>query len=189
MHDEAREVLPAVLDQARIRKAILIGHSDGASIAAIHAGTVQDFRVRGLVLIAPHFFVEDTGLRSIEAARLAYESGDLRNRLMKHHRDVDVAFWGWNQAWLDPAFRSWRIDEHLPYIRVPLLIIQGRDDPFGTPAQVETAQRETYCPVEVALLDGAGHTPQVDRPEETLEAISEFVRRVLVVHEGLSPAA
>ena len=189
MHDEAREVLPAVLDQAKIRKAILVGHSDGASIAAIHAGSTQDFRVRGLVLIAPHFFVEDMGLQSIEAARQAYESGGLRNRLAKYHRDVDIAFWGWNKAWLDPAFRSWRIDEHLAYIRVPILVIQGRDDTYGTPAQVETAERETYCPVEVVLLEAAGHAPQVDRPEETLAAVSAFVRRVLAQHEGLSPAA
>lgn len=189
MHDEARDVLPAVLDQARIRKAILVGHSDGASIAAIYAGGVQDFRVRGLVLIAPHFFVEDMGLRSIEAARQAYETGDLRHRLAKYHREVDVAFWGWNRAWLDPAFRSWRIDEHLAYIRVPILVVQGRDDPYGTLVQVETAERETYCPVEVALLEGAGHAPQADKPEETLAAISAFVRRVLTTHEGLSPAA
>ncbi len=189
MHEEALEVLPAVLDQAAIRKAILIGHSDGASIAAIHAGSIQDFRIRGLVLIAPQFFVENFGLRSIEAARQAYFSGGLRERLAKYHRDVDVAFWGWNRAWLDPAFRSWRIDDCLAYIRVPILIIQGRDDPYGTLAQVETAQREAYCPVEVVLIEGAGHAPQADRPGATLDAIAELVQRVLVVHEGLIPAA
>ena len=189
MHDEARDVLPAVLAQTAIRKTILVGHSDGASIATIYAGSVQDFRVRGSVLIAPHFFVEDSGLKAIEAARRAYLEGELRDRLARYHRDVDVAFWGWNRAWLDPAFRSWRIDDHLAYIRIPMLIVQGRDDPYGTVAQIETAERETYCPVEVELIEGAGHSPQFDRPEATLASISEFVRRVLAVHEGLSPAA
>jgi len=189
MHEEARAVLPAVLDQAGIRKAILIGHSDGASIATIYAGSRQDFRARGLVLIAPHFFVEDISVTSIEAAREAYETGDLRARLAKYHRDVDVAFRGWNGAWLDPNFRFWRIDEFLPYIRVPILIVQGEDDEYGTRAQVAVAQAETYCPVEVLMLPGARHSPQIDQPEATLAAIAEFVRRVLAVHEGLAPAA
>ena len=189
MHEEARDVLPAVLDQAGVRKAILIGHSDGASIATIYAGSRQDFRVRGLVLIAPHFFVEDISVRAIAAAKDAYETGDLRGRLAKYHRDVDMAFWGWNQAWLDPNFRHWRIDEYLAYIRVPILIVQGQDDEYGTPAQIAVAQREAYCPVEIRMLPDARHSPQVDRPEETLEAIGEFVTRVLALHEGLAPAA
>jgi pimeloyl-ACP methyl ester carboxylesterase len=189
MHVEAREVLPAVLDRAGVRKTILVGHSDGASIATIYAGSRQDFRVRGLVLIAPHFFVEDISVRSIAAVKDAYETGDLRARLAKYHRDVDVAFRGWNRAWLDPDFRRWRIDEFLAYIRVPILIVQGQDDEYGTPAQIAVAQQEAYCPVEVRMLAGAGHSPQVDRPEETLEAIGEFVTRVLALHEGLAPAA
>jgi pimeloyl-ACP methyl ester carboxylesterase len=189
MHDEAREILPAVLDQAGVRKAILVGHSDGASIATIYAGSRQDFRVRGLVLIAPHFFVEDISVRSIAAAKDAYETGDLRARLTKYHRDVDMAFRGWNEAWLDPEFRQWRIDEYLAYIRVPILIVQGEADQYGTAAQIEAAERETYCPVEVRMLAGAGHSPQVDAPEATLAAIAEFVTRVLAVHEGLAPAA
>jgi len=189
MHEEAREVLPAVLEEAGVRKAILVGHSDGASIATIYAGSRQDFRVRGLVLIAPHFFVENISVQSIAAVKDAYESGDLRERLGKYHRDVDVAFRGWNRAWLDPEFRHWRIDEYLPYIRVPILIIQGEDDEYGTAAQIALAEQETYCPLEVLMLAGAGHSPQIDRPEETLAAIGEFVTRVLAVHEGLSPAA
>jgi pimeloyl-ACP methyl ester carboxylesterase len=189
MHEEARDVLPAVLDEAGVRKAILIGHSDGASIAAIYAGSRQDFRVCGLVLIGPHFFVEDVSVRSIAAVKDAYETGDLRARLAKYHRDVDVAFWGWNRAWLDPDFRHWRIDEYLAYIRVPILIVQGEGDEYGTPAQIAVAQREAYCPVEIRMLPDAGHSPQVDRPEEALEAIGEFVTRVLAVHEGLAPAA
>jgi pimeloyl-ACP methyl ester carboxylesterase len=189
MHEEARDVLPAVLDQAGVRKAILVGHSDGASIATIYAGSRQDFRVRALALIAPHLFVEDISVRSIAAVKDAYETGNLRERLGKYHRDVDVAFWGWNRAWLDPEFRHWRIDEFLAYIRVPILIIQGADDEYGTAAQIALAQQETYCPVEVLTLADAGHSPQIDRPEDTLAAIAEFVTRVLAVHEGLAPAA
>jgi pimeloyl-ACP methyl ester carboxylesterase len=189
MHQEARDVLPAVLDQAGVRKAILVGHSDGASIATIYAGSRQDFRVRGLVLIAPHFFVEDISVRSIAAVKDAYETGNLRERLGKYHRDVDVAFRGWNRAWLDPQFRHWRIDEHLAYIRVPILIIQGADDEYGTAAQIALAQQETYCPVEVRTLADAGHSPQIDRPQDTLAAIGAFVTRVLAMHEGARPAA
>jgi pimeloyl-ACP methyl ester carboxylesterase len=186
MHDEAREVLPALLDAAGIRRAILIGHSDGASIATIYAGSHQDFRIRGLVLLAPHFFVEDLTIRSIEAAREAYASGGLRERLAKYHADVDIAFGGWNGAWLDPAFRQWRIDEELAYVRVPVLIIQGEDDPYGTVAQITLAQQETYCPVDAVMLKACGHAPQGDQPEATIAAIADFVHRLLVLHEGLA---
>jgi len=186
MHQEALEVLPTILDQADIRKAILIGHSDGASIAAIYAGSRQDFRIRGLVLIAPHFFVEEMGLQEIRAAKAAYEAGDLRQRLSRYHgANVDVAFWGWNGAWLDPAFRGWRIDDALAYIRVPILMIQNLEDPYGTAAQIKAADQEATCPVEVVMLAGAGHSPQLDDPDATLEAIAAFVDHVLVTHEGL----
>lgn len=190
MHDEAFDVLPQVLDQAGIKKTILIGHSDGASIATIYAGGRQDFRVRGLVLLAPHFFVEDISVESIAAAKVAYETGDLRTRLARHHGDnVDTAFRGWNDAWLDPGFRDWRIDDSVAHVRVPMLIVQGKDDQYGTLAQVRLAESDAYCPVETAILERCGHAPQLDRPEETLEAIAEFVHRVLAVHEGLAPAA
>src|SRR5262245_55997762 len=149
MHDEALAVLPAVLDQARVRKAILVGHSDGASIATIYAGSRQDFRVRGLVLLAPHFFVEDVSVRSIAEAKTAYEQADLRDRLARYHGDnVDNAFWGWNRAWLDPAFRAWRIDDAVAHVRVPMLIIQGKDDQYGTAAQLELGEADAYCPVQ-----------------------------------------
>jgi pimeloyl-ACP methyl ester carboxylesterase len=190
MHDEAFEVLPAVLDQAKIQKCILVGHSDGASIAAIYAGGRQDFRVRGLVLMAPHFFCEDISVRSIADAKEAYEKTDLRERLARYHGDnVDVAFWGWNRAWLDPDFRNWDITEFLPTVRVPMLVIQGRDDQYGTAAQIETAQNETFCPVEVLYLDRCRHAPHFDQPDATLEAIAEFAQRLLIIHEGAAPAA
>lgn len=189
MHEDAFNVLPAVLDQAKVEKAILIGHSDGASIATIYAGGRQDFRVRGLVLMAPHFFCEDISVRSIAEAKEAYENSDLRTRLARYHGDnVDVAFWGWNQAWLHPDFRQWNITEYLPTVRVPMLVIQGKDDQYGTAAQIGVARSDTYCPVEVLYLDRCRHSPQVDQPDATLEAIADFSHRLFAVHEGLTPA-
>jgi pimeloyl-ACP methyl ester carboxylesterase len=183
MHDEAREVLPALLDAIGFRRGLLLGHSDGASIAAIYAGTHQDHRVGGLVLMAPHFFTENVSIASIAEARQAYETGDLRPRLARWHENVDNAFYGWNGAWLDPDFRKWDITEQLGYIRVPILIVQGEHDQYGTVKQVEAAERDCYCPVEVALLSGAKHSPHRDAPEATLQAISDFVADVLRANE------
>jgi pimeloyl-ACP methyl ester carboxylesterase len=179
MHDEARGVLPQLLDAIGFKRGLLIGHSDGASIAAIYAGTHQDHRVGGLVLIAPHFFTEDLGIAAIAEARKAYETTDLKAKLARWHQDPDNAFKGWNGAWLDPAFRQWDITEPLAYIRVPLLIVQGEDDQYGTVAQIEAAERECYCPVEIALLPGVKHAPQREAPDATLKTISDFVARVL----------
>jgi pimeloyl-ACP methyl ester carboxylesterase len=190
MHDEAFDILPALLDQAKIEKTVLIGHSDGASIATIYAGGRQDLRVRGLVLMAPHFFCEEISVTSIAAAKEAYENTDLRAKLARYHGDnVDVAFWGWNQAWLHPDFRRWNIEEYLPPLRVPTLVIQGRDDQYGTAAQVEAARNDTHFPVEVLYLDNCRHSPQIDQPDATLDAMAEFSQRVLTIHEGLTPAA
>jgi pimeloyl-ACP methyl ester carboxylesterase len=179
MHDEARQTLPALLDAIGFRDGVLIGHSDGASIAAIYAGSHQDHRVRALVLIAPHFFTEDAGIASIAEAKKAYETTDLRAKLARWHKDVDNAFYGWNGAWLDPDFRKWDITEQLAYIRVPILIVQGEGDQYGTVAQIEAAQRDCYCPVDVALLPGARHNPQREAPDETLRAISDYVNHML----------
>jgi pimeloyl-ACP methyl ester carboxylesterase len=177
MHDEARETLPRLLDAIGFQRGLLVGHSDGASIAAIYTGSHQDHRVSGLVLIAPHFFTEDPGIASIVEAKKAYETGDLRARLSRWHADVDNAFNGWNGAWLDPDFRKWDITEFLAYIRVPVLVVQGEDDQYGTVKQIEAAKEECYCPVEVALLRGARHSPQREAAEATLKAISDFVGR------------
>ena len=182
MHVEALEVLPKLLDQIGFRRGLLVGHSDGASIAAIYAGGVQDHRLRAVVLIAPHFIVEDISVSSIAAIKTAYETTDLRAKLARWHKDVDNAFHGWNGAWLDPTFRNWDISEYLAYIRVPVAIIQGADDQYGTPRQIEIARQECYCPVDVTMLSEAGHSPHREAPDATLNAISEFANAVLRTH-------
>jgi len=179
MHDEARDVLPALLEHIGFQRGLLIGHSDGASISAIYAGTHQDHRLNGLVLMAPHFFTEDMGIAAIVEAKKAYATTDLKAKLARWHKDPDNAFKGWNGAWLDPGFRQWDITEQLAYIRVPILIVQGADDQYGTVKQIEVAKEECYCPVEVVLLPGVKHNPAREAAEVTLKAIAEFVKRAM----------
>jgi pimeloyl-ACP methyl ester carboxylesterase len=182
MHEEALDVLPRVLAAIGFRRGVLFGHSDGASIATIYAGGIQDHRVRGLVLMAPHFFTEEVGLAEIRRTSENYAAGDLRDRLKRWHSDVDSAFRSWSGPWLNPDFRAWDITEALGYIRVPILIVQGADDQYGTVRQIEAAQQECYCPVEVVLLPGARHSPHRDAPEATLTAASGFIGRLLRDH-------
>jgi pimeloyl-ACP methyl ester carboxylesterase len=182
MHDEACEVLPKLLDAIGFRRGLLVGHSDGASIAAIYAGSVQDHRVRGLSLIAPHFVVEDASIAAIEEAKRAYETGDLKPKLARYHQDVETAFRGWNDAWLDPAFRAWDISEELAYLRVPMQIVQGAGDRYGTLRQIEIAEAECYCPVDVTVLPGVGHAPHREAPDAALRIVAEFANRILKVH-------
>ncbi len=177
MHDEGQQALPLVLEAAGIRQAVVVGHSDGASIAIIHAGAMQHRRIAGLVLMAPHVFNEQLCVDSIRQAREAYLNTSLRERLANYHGDnVDCAFWGWNRAWLDPDFWHWNIERYLPGIRVPALVIQGREDEYGTAGQVEAIQRKSGGPVETLWLDACGHSPHRDRPEATLEAIHQATR-------------
>jgi len=183
MQREAADVLPKLLDAIGFRRGILLGHSDGASIAAQYTGTHQDHRVGGLVLMAPHFFVEPEGLAEIRKVRAAYETTDLRARLARHHADMDVAFRGWNEAWLDPRFaRRFDITEALAYIRVPVLLIQGEADRYGTLAQVRAAENECYCPVDALVMPGVGHAPHREKPDETLNAIAAFADRIFRIH-------
>lgn len=171
MHDEARR-LPQVLAASRIANPILIGHSDGASIAIIAAGS--GVPVRALVLISPHVFVEDEAVRAIAAAAEAYRTTELRTRLAKHHADVDGAFWGWNRAWLDPAFRAWNLEPYLPAIKVPVLVVQGDADEYGTLAQVAAIANQVGGPSAQLIVPRAGHTPQ--REPGVCAAIAAFIR-------------
>jgi pimeloyl-ACP methyl ester carboxylesterase len=189
MHREALDVLPKLLDQIGFRRGLLVGHSDGASIAAIYAGGVQDHRLRGLALIAPHFVVEDVSVASIAEIKTAYETTELKQKLARWHKDVDNAFYGWNGAWLDPKFRAWDISDYLAYIRVPIAIVQGESDQYGTTRQIEIAREECYCPVEVTLLKDAGHSPHREAAGPTLNAIAEFVSAVLTDTEARGRAA
>src|ERR1700686_3373058 len=184
MHVEALEVLPKLLDRVGFLRGLLLGHSDGASIAAIYAGGVPDHRVRGGAMIAPHFIVEDVSGTSIAETKQAYETSNLKEKLARWHSDVDNAFYGWNGAWLDPKFRSWDISEYLASIRVPVAILQGADDQYGTIRQIEIAREDCYCPVDVTIIPRAGHSPHREAGEATLNSITEFAERILYLHEG-----
>src|SRR3981081_1542932 len=184
MHTEALDVLPKLLDQIGFRHGLLLGHSDGASIAAIYAGAHQDHRVQGVAMIAPHFIVEDISVKSIAEIKTAYETAGLRAKLARWHSDVDNAFYGWKGAWRGPKIhaceRLWAFD----YSRVPVAVLQGVDDQYGTMRQVEIAQEECYCPVDVTVIPGAGHSPHREAPAATLDAISEFANAVFRGDEG-----
>jgi pimeloyl-ACP methyl ester carboxylesterase len=176
MHEEALIVLPALLSELGISNPILIGHSDGASIALIHAGSGR-WPVRALVLEAPHVFVEDVAVASIEQAKEIYRTTDLRSRLSRYHDDPDQAFWGWNDIWLNPAFRSWTIEEYLPGVRSPVLAIQGADDEYGTLAQLDVIERGVSGPFERRVLAQCKHSPHRDQEALTLEAMAAFIER------------
>jgi pimeloyl-ACP methyl ester carboxylesterase len=189
MQREAREVLPKLLELIGFRRGMLVGHSDGGTIAAAYAGSIQDHRVRGLVLIEPHFFVEEFNLKSIRKIASEYGSTDLRTKLARHHNDPDNAFLGWSGAWLDPNFhRVLDLSEQLGYIRVPVLIVKGENDPYGTIEQVRLAERECYCPVEHVVVRDAAHTPHREQPEVTLAATADFINRILWTHREAAPA-
>ena len=177
MHDEALVALPELRQALGLDDVILIGHSDGASIAMIHAGSGR-WPVRGLVLEAPHVFVENVSIAGIEQARIAYERTALRQRLARYHADVDGAFRGWNDIWLDPDFRAWTIAEYLPGIACPVLAIQGVDDEYGTLAQLDAIGRGVGGPFERLVLAGCKHSPHRDQEEAVLAAMADFVRRL-----------
>jgi pimeloyl-ACP methyl ester carboxylesterase len=176
MHREALDTLPELLSQLAIVDPILIGHSDGASIALIYAGA-QRGPLRGLVAMAPHVFLEAVTVASIAQARVAFETTDLPQRLGRYHDDSASTFYGWNDTWLHPEFRAWNIEAYLPKIAVPILLIQGEDDQYGTRAQVDAIAQQVCGPVEVLMLDQCGHSPHIDRADATAEAIAVFVGR------------
>lgn len=184
MHVEAQDIMPRLLDAVGFQQGLLVGHSDGASVAAIYGGTVQDHRVRGLVLMAPHFIVEDVTINSIREIRQAFDTTDMRQRFQRWHADADATVRGWTDVWMKNDFCSWDITDVLAYIRVPILIIQGENDHYGTMRQIEIAQEECYCPVDVLLIPGIQHIPHREAPEVTLKAIAEFSQRLLREHEA-----
>ena len=176
MHREGEVVLPELLDKLNIAQPILLGHSDGGSMALIFAGRYPD-RPRALILEAPHVFVEDLSVTSITEAKLRYETMDLRRRLGCYHEHVDSTFWGWNDIWLDPRFRSWNIESYLGTIRCPILCIQGEQDEYGTLAQLQAIQAQVPQ-TEILMLPDCGHSPHREQPEATLERMARFVARV-----------
>jgi pimeloyl-ACP methyl ester carboxylesterase len=173
MHHEGEVVLPELLGKLGIADPILLGHSDGGSIALIFAGKYPG-RARALILEAPHVFVEEFGLASIRAAKVAFATTDFRARLARYHAHVDATFWGWNDIWLDPQFRSWNIESYLATIRCPVLCLQGEQDEYGTPAQIE-AIRTRVPATEVVMLPNCAHSPHRDQPQATLNKMARFV--------------
>jgi len=173
MHHQAWEVLPALFAATGIDRPWLFGHSDGASIALLYAAR---HAVTGLVVVAPHIFTEDSGIARIAATREAYESTDLRTRLARYHADVDSAFRGWNDVWLDPAFRAFNIEPELAGIDCPVLAVQGEDDEYGTLAQIRAIARRVPQ-TELVVLPACGHSPHRDQPELLMRAAGAFIGR------------
>jgi pimeloyl-ACP methyl ester carboxylesterase len=171
MHAQAQEVLPALFAELGITRPWLFGHSDGGSIALLHAAR---FEAAGVIAVAPHLFVEEVSIASIGQARTAYESGDLSARLAKHHDDPDSAFRGWNDAWLSPAFRAWNIEAELGAITCPVLAVQGEDDAYGTLAQIRGIARR-LPKTRLLVIPECGHSPHRDRPDVLADAAARFI--------------
>jgi pimeloyl-ACP methyl ester carboxylesterase len=177
MHEEALDVLPALLDRLGIARPLLIGHSDGASIALIHAAAGAR-PVAGLVAMAPHVMVEPICVESISRITETYAQGPLRTRFARYHARVDDAFRGWSDIWLDPAFLSWRLDDEARALNIPTLLIQGADDEYGTLAQIDRIEQLAQGPVDRLVLDHCGHSPHRDQEAAVLAAIVSFAARL-----------
>ncbi len=178
MHHEALNVVSPVLEAAGITSAILIGHSNGGSIAIIHAGAVKDARVKCIILMAAHIFNEEITVNSIAEAKVAYDTSDLRQGLAKYHGDnVDCAFRGWNDIWLHPDFWHWNIEEFLPDIEIPTLVMQGADDQYGSIAQVKGIEASLNCLTETVIVENAKHSAHLDQPAATITAMVNFMDR------------
>jgi pimeloyl-ACP methyl ester carboxylesterase len=174
MHHESYVVLPEILRQAKIERPVVLGQSDGASIAILYAGMFPDSPA-GLILEAPHVFVEDITIASITQAREIYQTTDLHERLAPYHADVDSTFWGWNNIWLDLSFRDWNIESCLESIQCPVLVVQGAQDEYGTIKQVEAIQRRIPG-ASAIVLDHCKHAPHREQRQATVEAITRFLR-------------
>ena len=179
MTEEATGPLPKILRALAVKRAVLVGHSDGATIAAEYAGAFQEDFLKGLVLIAPHFFTEPLGLAEIAEAKRAYETTDLRAKMAKYHKDPDVAFYGWNEAWLNPSFAKWDVTKALETNSVPILAIQGADDQYGTLAQLDIIQQRCPSEVEIRVLPQTRHAPHLEATEVTVDEITQFCQRLM----------
>jgi len=180
MHPEGLSVLPKVLEVAGVKDYILIGHSDGGSIAIIHLGGTDAPRALGAVTLGAHVFVEDLTVASIELAKQRYVEDDLSENLRKYHGDhTDRTFWGWNDIWLNPAFKRWNIEAYLPAIRAPMLVMQGADDPYGTAAQVDAIANGSGGAVETLMITDCKHWPHLEQPDIALPAVRDFIGRLL----------
>jgi len=174
MHDEALLAFPEIRKKLALNDVILVGHSDGASIALIHAGSGA--QVRGVAVMAPHVFIEPICISSIRKAKQTFETTDLPQRLGKYHRDSAKTFYGWADVWLDPEFERWDIrEDFLPKIAAPVLAIQGFDDEYGTMAQLDEIERCVKGPCELVKLEKCGHSPFRDQPEKVLGVLTKFV--------------
>ena len=176
MHDEALNALPELLDHLEVEQPVLLGHSEGASIALIYAGGAGR-PVSGLIAMAPHVMVEDATVAGIRNAKTTFETTDLPEKLTRHHADPEATFRGWNDIWLDPGFRDWNIEGFLPRIACPILAIRGEGDEYGTMEQIDRIAR-LAADVELIRLQDCGHSPQRDQPKAVIEAIVRFVRRI-----------
>ncbi len=179
MHYEAKEVLPRLLQEIGFQQGFLLGHSDGGSIVTIYAGSFADKRLRGVVLMEPHFDVEEKNVNAIREMQVAFGATDLRSRLARHHANVDTMFAAWSRRWVDPAFKSFDIRQELRQIRVPVLMLKCEDDPYSTNAQVEIAEAECQAPLEVVVIPGSGHSPQRMNRQLTLDVIAKFAHTYL----------
>ena len=188
MHDEGLTVLPALLAAAGIKRAILVGHSDGASISLIYAGGTPAPGLMGMILEAPHVFMEDTNAAAIQVMRETFETTDLRQRMAKYHGgNVDCAFRGWSEPWLGDGFTSWNLEEYLPPIcaerSVPTLVIQGAEDEYGTIAQCQAIEQGIGAQASTLYLPDCGHAPHQERPGQTLEAMADHIQGII---QGMS---
>lgn len=183
MHDEALIALPELLDKLEIADPILVGHSDGASIALIHAGAGRR-PVRAIVAIAPHVFVEEEVLIGVDAARKAFEEDELAAKMAKHHHDAAATFYGWHDIWKHPGFRDWNLEADITGIECPLMLIQCAGDEYGTVHQLDAVEAAVSGPVERVWLEDCGHSAHLDQPEAVAEAVVGFVRQ----HAGGSTA-
>jgi pimeloyl-ACP methyl ester carboxylesterase len=181
MHTEALKVLPRLLNAYQIQDAILIGHSDGGSIAIIYAGGAPASPLRALITEAAHVFCEKQTIDAIENAGIHFKNGDLRCKLQKYHGpNTDCAFWGWHDVWRHPDFQKWNIESCLPAIKVPVLAIQGKNDPYGTPAQIESIAGRTTSKAYKVLLDDCGHNPHKEHKTVVIERMAAFISQSLV---------